>query len=391
MKTVEKLKEKLEAGEYDRLLSERYGEENLLKQKDRLTEDLTFFGNTYGWARTVRIYSIPYSIILGSDGADLAIPTDIDLVALVSLNETNVTRMRIKDFTGEDNMDIYQHGPYGDEYERTMGVLRGIREAFAQRGNKIIYGLDIYFDGPTVMGIGLDEKSHLAAAIAYIFNDQSAGGKFTPRDLAEMVQWGLINYAATDAYLTDTYSTIHGKTLIGNFADMDHPEIGEPENLDISGYEIYTVNTGATRLIPEEEMTRERNRKFARWLGKGPYEAGDTDFYPLLLEKESDDPEALVYYMDYYSVDNFSDIYYSNYVEGDGSPSLEPVLREKKPSTGGAAAKYHCKPYNYYNMVLCCVKKEVENTFLKACEMLFGAGRTAKVRTDAFPAKKIID
>lgn len=381
----------IESGRYDRLFAQRYGEEKTAEQKERYRVALEFFGKTYGYDREIRLYSVPYSVILGSDGADIAIPTDIDRLALVAVNGTNVTRLRAKDFTGEDNMDMYQHGPYSDEYDRTMGVLRGMRQAFMRWDRKFTDGLDIYLDCPTLPGIGLDERAHLAATLAYIFNVQAFDGKITPKELGDMVQWTLINYALTDGYLTDTYSTLLGKVLTGEYSDLENADINEIEGLGMADCGLYTVNVGDKKLMAPEDMDPGRAAKFAKWLSKESIdEVTDKEFYAALAEKETEDIDAAVYYMDYMAINNFSDIYYDNFVQGDGSPSLDQSVEREKESTKGAAAKWYCKPYTYYGMVLCCVKDEAKEEFYKACEKLFGDGCVTPVKTAVFAAEKVI-
>ena len=56
-------------GEYDSLLKDLYGEENLDFQKERYTALLTNWGMIYGRTRTAAVYSMPYSVLLAGDGA----------------------------------------------------------------------------------------------------------------------------------------------------------------------------------------------------------------------------------------------------------------------------------------------------------------------------------
>ena len=152
-------------GEYDSLLKDLYGEENLDFQKERYTALLTNWGMIYGRTRTAAVYSMPYSVLLAGDGADVSIPTDVDFLTVVDPNTTNVSRLRGLNYLGEDLIDLFQHGPYTVERDYSAGVLRGVQQAFLHYGLRKERGialdsLDVYIDSFTAPRMGLDEPAH---------------------------------------------------------------------------------------------------------------------------------------------------------------------------------------------------------------------------------------
>ena len=85
------------------------------------------------------------------------------------------------------------------------------------------------------------------------------------------------------------------------------------------------------------------------------------------------DKEACLFLLDYYTQENFGNIYAANAVDGIGSPSVEKTVEDKSDALRGAAI-WHCKVHQPYWMTLCCVADEAKDAFLAAMEKLFGEG-----------------
>ncbi|MBQ5325564.1 MAG: hypothetical protein J6K80_00035, partial [Oscillospiraceae bacterium] len=254
MQKNEKILKAVMNGEYNDVLISYYGEDKLYDNKMRYEEALTVFGQIYDFKRNCRMYSVPYSVLLAGDGADVAIPTDKDFVCVAAENGTNISRVRCRDHLGEDNIDLYAHGPYGMESEFTIGVIRGVQQAYMEKGYRRIQGMDLYIDCDTLPGFGLDEPAHLATAVAYIINDISFNGQRTEKEIAEVVQWALANHIMVDSYATDVYSSLRGVALTGDFTDADNEVITEITP-DLKGNSLYVVIVGETDIdMPEEEV-----------------------------------------------------------------------------------------------------------------------------------------
>ncbi|MBR5806556.1 MAG: hypothetical protein IKY30_07285, partial [Oscillospiraceae bacterium] len=103
MQKNEKILKAVMNGEYNDVLISYYGEDKLFDNKMRYEEALTVFGQIYDFKRDCRVYSMPYSVLLAGDGADIAIPTDKDFICVAADNGTNISRVRCRDHLGEDN------------------------------------------------------------------------------------------------------------------------------------------------------------------------------------------------------------------------------------------------------------------------------------------------
>lgn len=387
MQRVDKVKKLLDRGELDSVLIQRYGQEHLEEQKLRYAEAVDFFGKTYGWDRKINIYCVPYSVLLAGDGADVSIATDMDALLLAADSGVNVSRLRIKNYTGEDNIDLYQHGPYTSEYPLTAGVMRGIQQAFLHFKYDI-YGADIYLVADTVPGSGLDEAAHMAMSLAYVYNDMFNDGKLTPPQISKAVQWALANYVLTDSYATDTYSSLTGESLTGDFTNAE-AEVVTPIQPDMQNCRMYTVNINTTAVdLPEEEVDGRLDAFMAK-LGKDVDRMSEKEFYEILSAMEEPDCEAALFLMDYFTQENFAGIYAVNAVDGIGSPTVEQTV-ESRGETVGGAIKWHNKIYNLYWMALCCVSGDAQEAFEKAMAHLFGENHTSKLSFAKQPAAKVI-
>ncbi len=369
-------------GEYDRLLTERYGAENLEFQKTRYIDLLTNWGMIYGRGRSCDVISVPYSVLLAGDGADIAIPTDIDLLAVVNRNDTNISRIRAVNYLGEDLVDLFQSGPYTNEAEFPVAVTRGVQQAFKKLGYRRPTGIwqvcyDMYLEGIVLPGQGLDEAAPLAMLTAYIINQLTFDGALSEKQLAEIVQYALANYIKIDSYATDVYSTLRGKTVSGDFTNTDEPIITEKE-IDMCGCGMYIVDIGDTDIYIDDHEVDPRLDAFLEKLGKDVQDLSEKEFYTILSQMEDVDKEACMFLLDYYTQENFGTIYAENAEDGTGSPSVETTLEDEKAFLPGAA-KWHLKVANGFWMTLCCVSDEAKDEFVKAMDKLFGQDSVAPV------------
>lgn len=380
-------------GEYDSLLKDLYGEENLDFQKERYTALLTNWGMIYGRTRTAAVYSMPYSVLLAGDGADVSIPTDVDFLTVVDPNTTNVSRLRGLNYLGEDLIDLFQHGPYTVERDYSAGVLRGVQQAFLHYGLRKERGialdsLDVYIDSFTAPRMGLDEPAHMAMAMAKMINDFTFGGQLSEKQLADIVQFAMANYIHIDTYATDVYSSLRGKAVTGDFTNAEEPVITEID-VDMCGCNMYLVDVDTTDVnIPDEEVDP-RLDAFMDKLGGDIENLTEKDFYTALAGMADVDREACLFLLDYYTQENFGRIYAANAVDGMGSPSVEHTVHDEKESLPGASV-WRCKANSQFWMTLCCVAEEAEEAFAAAMEKVFGEGCILPVSPAKTAARKVI-
>lgn len=387
----QKLFDKVIAGDFNEFFKDYYGdnENKLAMCNARFTEAFKTWASVYGRDRKPTIYSIPYSILLAGDGADVSIATDMDLIIVVDANNTNISRVRVSGHNGEDNIDLYQHGPYKEECNYTMGLIRGVQQGFLHKGYKHILSMDMFVSGDVLPSFGLDEPTNLAVAVAQIINDFSLEGKVSEKEISEIVQWALANYVVTDSYATDTYSSLRGKTVVGDFTNADAESITEITP-NMCGCSLYTVDIGEAALeIPDEEVDA-RLDAFIDKFNKPIETLTEKEFYEKLAELDNVDQEAALFLMDYYTQENFGNIYAENATAGIGSPSVETSLDFEKDSVGGAA-KWHCKGAFTYNLVLSCVSEEAKSAYEKAMEHVFGEECLEEFGLAKHPAQKIIN
>ncbi|MEG1863522.1 MAG: hypothetical protein RR198_07955 [Oscillospiraceae bacterium] len=370
MQKVEKLLKALQADQYDEVLTKQYGIENLAKQKSRFENAVTRFGRIYGFDRRANVYSVPYSVLLTGDGSDIAIPTSLDAIAICISNDVNVSRLQARDYFGEDNIDLYQKGPYEPEIDKSSGVLRGVEEAFRHFGYNV-YGIDIFFDADTLPQSGLCEPVHIATTIAYILNIIFNESKITPSELSQVVQWALANYCLVDSDPLCCMASLEGKPLMGDFTNPDSPVISTLNEL-CDDTKFICVNTGLSTPDIAEEQIDSRLDALISKLGKSLDEMTEEEFYTAVADFGADcDKDAVLFLADYFTQENLTALYEKYAKPGIGAPVLEVTVPLNTTNIGGCS-KWRNHIYRPYWMVLCCVKDSAAPAFSKAMTNLFG-------------------
>lgn len=310
---------------------------------------------------------VPYSVLLAGDGADLSVATDMDGLFLVAENPDGEIHFTASGYNGVFTTDSKLTGPYANESETAAGVVRGVKMAFEHFGYKTC-GLDILANCPTVPGADLDEPSHLAICLCFIMNNMANAGMLSEKRLAECAQWTLANYMLLDSYATDTYSSIQGRSLRGNFENPEKPEI-KPIDVNMSGCGLYTVDIKDTGVDLTEDEVESRLDALIDFMGVEPEEMDEKAFYKF-LQKNGDDLDlpAVLYLMDYYTQENFEQIYSANGADGAGSPSVGQSLEFKAEKSGIAGIT----PKTASWCQLCCVTDSARADFICAMETIFG-------------------
>ena len=349
-----------------------------ITMEERLAEGIGRFNKIFG-AEPACACSVPYSVLLAGDGADLAVATDLSGLYVIGEAEGECA-LAAKGYTGVATTSEKLPGPYQNESETIAGVLRGMVAAFKHYGYQT-KALKIYADAPTLPGNGLDEPSHLAISLAYIFNKLANGSLLSEKRLSETVQWTLANYMLLDSYATDTYSSIQGKTLNGNFKSTEKPVISEVK-LDMAGCGLYTVALGTTGVDMAEEDVDPRLDSLIVQLGREPDDMTEKRFYTKLCDMDDIDKEAVLFLMDYYTQENFEKIYSANAKGGAGSPSMGQSVdfKAEKSDIPGA------EPEKAAWMQLCCVSDKAKDAFVAAMEKMFGKDCVAQLNPSEKPA-----
>ena len=370
MQRVDKLQKLLADGSLDETFSQRYGAENLQKQKERFDAAISRFGKTYGFDRSVNVYTVPYSLLLSGGGADMALPLNLDAIAICVKNDVNVSRFQARAYFGEDNVDLYQKGPYEPEMDKTSGVFRGLQQAFRNFGFEV-YGMDIFLDADTLPESGLCDPSHLAITLAHIFNLVFNKGALSPLQLSKAVQWAVTNYCQSDSNPLCAMASIQGKALVGDFTNPELPIIEEVA-FPVAKSKFVYVNTGlCTPDIPENEVDKRLDDFMARF-DKALDSMTEEDFYTTLADLGPDcDKAAALFLGDYYTQENLSALYESCAQIGTGAPALE-ITVPINPTVLGGSSKWRSHIYKAYWASLCCVSEEALPAFTAAMTALFG-------------------
>lgn len=373
MQKAETIYQYLMDGKYQSVFNALYPQQTDVQIK-RYQQALFRFAKIYGWDRKVCVYHMPYAIALTGEKADMALPFCLDAVAITATNNVNVSRLQARDYFGEDNVDLYQKGPWQQEASKTSGVLRGVQQAFRHFGFEV-YGIDIYIDADTLPESGLADPLHLATLLAQIFNLSFNDGKLSTQQLSLAVQWALANYCRIPCLPIASACCLNGRPLQGDFSDGVQEKLSDfTPNLQETSF--YTVQIGATGLeIPDNEIDT-RLEGFLSALDIALDPSQELTFYTKLANLGQDcDKQAALLVLDYFTQENLFALYDKNAFSGTGAPILEPSLAFNTVSLGGSS-KWQNHIYHPYTLVLCAVNKAFEDAFNKAMQNLFGENCT---------------
>ncbi len=219
MSTIKQEMQKLNNGEWDETLIAFYGKDILEESQKRYAYAFERFAKTYGWDRKVRIFSIPTQILIGDNNqAVFSVATTKDMLAIVAENGTNIFRFQSVGFFGEENIDLYQPGPYAEEVGTMSALLRGMLTAF--RNNKYdVYGVDIYVDTALLPGEGIFFHETVLATLATIFNAVFNEEEISSASFVKLIQWVADNYFHQPLQVMGSFSSFEGGVLAGYKTD----------------------------------------------------------------------------------------------------------------------------------------------------------------------------
>ncbi len=379
MQPVKKINETLQAGGYNDQLISLYGAENLAAQTKRYAAVLERYGKIYGWGVKVSLYTIPYSIALPAAGAELAVATTVDMIAVVAENGVNITRMQTLTYGGEDNIDFYQRGPFIEDVGHSAAVLRGMLIAFRRAGIQLT-GNDIYLDSLAMPGSGFATPTLLATLLGAVLNKQFAKSAFSPEDIAGMVRWTLANYCSAPGYATsaEVVASVCGNAAAVSFNEM--ATTAQTMRVPLEGISIFTLNTGETKLNGSIANMEAACGTLAQVLGKKNLaDFEEAEFYAAAEElKNKTNLETTLAGFEYYTRKNKAKTGAALAKPGQKSAPAPQDAPFSEKKLGGASI-WRNAPLAANWAVLNVVTKGLEGAFVAAAEGLFGKGSTAPV------------
>ncbi len=222
-----------------------------------------------------RYFSAPGRTEIGGNHTDhqrgrvLAGAVNLDTVAAVRLNGTNVIRIQSKGYP-MSIVDLAQLEPIESEINSTPALIRGVAARFTQLGCKV-EGFDAYCESTVLPGSGLSSSAAYEVLIGTIINHLFFGGKVSQPEIAMIGQYAENIFFGKPCGLMDQTASAVGNLVTIDFFDKDNPVI-QPVNFDFAscGHALCIIDSGADHadLTDEYAAIPGEIKAVAAWFGK---------------------------------------------------------------------------------------------------------------------------
>ena len=249
------------------------------------------FAATFGGAPE-RYFSAPGRTEIGGNHTDhqrgrvLAGAVNLDTVAAVKCNGTNVIRVQSKGYP-LSVVDLSRLEPVEDEINSTPALIRGVAARFAQLGCKV-EGFDAYCESTVLPGSGLSSSAAFEVLVGTIINHLFFGGKVTAPEVAMIGQYAENVFFGKPCGLMDQTASAVGNLVTIDFFEQGKPVI-EPVDFDFGacGHALCIIDTGADHadLTDEYAAVPGEMKAVAAFLGKEVLtELDEAAFYAAIPE-----------------------------------------------------------------------------------------------------------
>lgn len=242
MHTTSDLKHMIETGLWDSTLEKLYGSSETVKRNQRMryVQALTSFEEIYGTNRSAVIYSAPGRTEIGGNHTDhnhgkvMAAAVNLDIIAVVSINNSNQIHVKSKGFKDLDCIDLSNLTPDETEYGKSSALIRGVAAGIAARGGKI-GGFDAYTTSDVLRGSGLSSSAAFEVIIGKILSAEFNNDAFTPVEIAQIGQFAENVFFGKPSGLMDQTACSVGGAIAIDFKNPSAPVVKKVP-FDLSGY-----------------------------------------------------------------------------------------------------------------------------------------------------------
>ena len=226
-------------------------------------------------------------------GRVLAGAVNLDTVAAVSTNGTNMIRIQSKGYP-LCQVSLDELKPVASEINSTPALIRGVAARFAEMGCQV-QGFDAYCESTVLPGSGLSSSAAYEVLIGTIINHMFFDAKVSQPEIAQIGQYAENVFFGKPCGLMDQTASAVGGLVTIDFADKAHPDI-RPVNVDFSayGHALCIIDSRADHADLTDEyaaVTQELKAVCAHFGKEVITEIDEADFYaaiPALREKCGD-------------------------------------------------------------------------------------------------------
>ena len=250
-----------------------------------------------------RYFSAPGRTEIGGNHTDhqrgrvLAAAVNLDTVAAVRVNGTNIIRIQSKGYP-MSVVDLDNLTPVESEINSTPALIRGVAARFAQLGCKV-EGFDAYCESTVLPGSGLSSSAAYEVLIGTIINCLFFDKKLSAIEIAQVGQYAENVFFGKPCGLMDQMASSVGAMVFIDFKDPQAPVV-EKIDFDFASAEhaLCIIDTGADHadLTDEYAAVPGELKALCNILGEGELRSiSKMDFYSNIqrLRKEVGDRAVL--------------------------------------------------------------------------------------------------
>ena len=239
-----------------------------------------------------RYFSAPGRTEIGGNHTDhqrgrvLAGAVNLDTVAAVKCNGTNVIRIQSKGYPLSE-VDLNNLTPVESEINSTPALIRGVAARFTELGCKV-EGFDAYCESTVLPGSGLSSSAAFEVLVGTIINHMFFEGKVSQPEIAMIGQYAENVFFGKPCGLMDQTASAVGNLVTIDFFEAGNPVI-EPVAFDFGacGHALCIIDSGADHadLTDEYAAVPGEMKAVAAFLGKEVLtEIDEAAFYAAIPE-----------------------------------------------------------------------------------------------------------
>ena len=238
-------------------------------------------------AEPQRYFSAPGRTEIGGNHTDhqrgrvLAAAVNLDTVAAVALNGTDIIRVLSKGYP-MCQVKVTELEPVEGEINTTPALIRGVAAAFAARGCTL-GGFDAYVESTVLPGSGLSSSAAFEVLMGTIVNCLFFDGRVSQPEIAQIGQYAENVFFGKPCGLMDQTASAVGGLVTIDFWDKDAPAIASV-NFDFAacGHALCIIDSGAdhANLTGEYAAVTEEFKALCAHFGKEVLtQVPEADFY----------------------------------------------------------------------------------------------------------------
>ena len=276
MVQIDQLRESIRQGEYDAAFAKLYGADQQQKQRERYLGALESFEKTFGTGHEVQIYSAPGRTEIGGNHTDhnngvvMAAAVNLDIIAVVSRNDSSVVRVKSQGFPSQDEVDLTCLEPQKKEEGHSASLIRGVAAGIVRDGGKV-GGFDAYTTSDVLRGSGLSSSAAFEVVIGEVFNGEFNEERFSMVDIAKISQYAENVFFGKPSGLMDQTACAVGSAITIDFADPTAPIVNKVGfDLTGHGYALCITDTKGSHadLTADYAAIRSEMEQVAEFFGK---------------------------------------------------------------------------------------------------------------------------